>query len=147
MDPIRLLQTLGASLAAGEALELTSDYDVKTALLAAACLGMAAEDLDRLVERLGEENAALRALLGRAAQRLGASASLAERLRARAALPPVRPRISELRRENAELRTLLIELHAAVEEIEGGAARELEREIWAELRRSNERRRLASAPL
>ena len=55
-------------------------------------------------------------------------------------------RISDLNRSNDGLRTLLIELHAHVEEIDTEAARRIEAAIWQELRVSTERRALSLAP-
>jgi hypothetical protein len=54
-------------------------------------------------------------------------------------------RISALSAMNARLRAALIDLHAAVERDPSPEARELEAEIWEELRRSTERRLMSGA--
>jgi len=51
--------------------------------------------------------------------------------------------VSDLERGNADLRGLLIELHAHVEELGSESSRALEQEIWRELAASTERRKLA----
>jgi hypothetical protein len=146
VDLVRLLQTMGGSLMAGSALTLREDYQQKTALVLGVLLMMAGEEGDRLVERLAQENAALRSLFGRAATALAGSA-LAERLTDAAAGRDASLRISSLQSENHRLRALLVEVHAFVEEDERPEARPLEAEIWSELARSNQRRSLTLAPL
>ncbi len=54
--------------------------------------------------------------------------------------------VSDLERSNAELRSLLIELHAHVETLEAPEARRIEAAIWRELVTSTERRALAIGP-
>ncbi|MFM8820711.1 MAG: hypothetical protein ACKOD3_09255 [Phenylobacterium sp.] len=106
--------------------------------LSAALLGMAAEAWDGAAQRLVEENRALRALLGRAGDRAGRNAWLAEG-------DDDDLRISALSAGNARLRAALIDLHAAVELDSSPEARELEAQIWEELRRSTERRLMSGA--
>jgi hypothetical protein len=107
---------------------------------------IASEEGDRLVDRLVEENGALRALFARAAP-VVTDGALAERLTAAAASSDGSLRVSILQPENHRLRALLIDLHSAVEEDPSAAARALEEEIWAELARSNRRRALTLAPI
>lgn len=146
VDLIRLLQTMGGSLMAGSAITVREDYQQKTALVLGVLLMIAGEEGDRLVDRLVEENVALRALFGRAAAAL-ASSPLAERLTDAAAGADASLRVSSLQTENHRLRALLVELHAAVEEDPRPEARTLDAEIWQELARSNQRRSLTLAPL
>jgi hypothetical protein len=101
--------------------------------LSAALLGLAAEAWDGAAQRLVEENRALRALLASAGDRASRDAWLAEG-------GDDDLRISALSAMNARLRAALIDLHAAVERDPSPEARELEAEIWEELRRSTERR-------
>ena len=51
--------------------------------------------------------------------------------------------VTELEAANAELRALLIDLHAHVETLDSSRAREVEAAIWRELAASTERRRLS----
>ena len=93
--------------------------------LSAMLLGIAAEVWDRQAAVLVEENAALRDLLGVA----GADADF---------------HLTALQAENNRLRDRVTDLHARAEAT-GDA--DLQDRIWAELVRSTERRRLASAPV
>lgn len=106
--------------------------------LSAALLGLAAEAWDGAAQRLVEENRALRALLASAGDWASRDAWLAEG-------GDDDLRISALSAMNARLRAALIDLHAAVERDPSPEARELEAEIWEELRRSTERRLMSGA--
>ena len=90
-----------------------------------------------MAARLVEENRAIRRLLAR-----GGEAGLD--LAALAAGSDDDLRISALKAANDALRAGLIELHAAAE---ARGAAELEAAIWAELRASTERRKLAASPV
>lgn len=105
--------------------------------LSAALLGMAAEVWDGMAARLVEENRAIRRLLAR-------SGEVGLDLAALAAGSDDDLRISALKAANDALRAGLIELHAAAE---ARGAAELEAAIWAELRASTERRKLAASPV
>jgi hypothetical protein len=89
--------------------------------LSAMLLGLAAEVWDGAAHNLVVENRALRALLAIA----GADDDL---------------RLGALRAENARLRGLLIEAHAAAEGAQDTVRQEA---IWAELLASTERRKLS----
>lgn len=104
--------------------------------LSAALLAMAAEVWDGTAARLVEENRAVRALLARGGE-VGLDFA------ALAAGDDGDLRISALQAANDALRAALIELHAAAES--QGAA--LEADIWAELRASTERRKMAASPV
>ena len=106
---------------------------------------MVREETERAAARRVDENAALRALFARAAEQV-ADTELRRRLGAAAASRDPSLLLSELERANAELRALLIELHAHVEEQAAQWARALDAEIWRELVASTERRRLSLAP-
>jgi hypothetical protein len=146
VDLIRLLQTMGGSLMSGTTLSLREDYQQKTGLVLGVLLMIASEEGDRLVDRLVEENAALRDLFARA-RTVVEDRPLAERLEEAAAREDGSLRVSSLQPENHRLRALLVDLHASVEEDPSEAARSLEDAIWAELARSSQRRTLALAPL
>jgi hypothetical protein len=146
VDLIRLLQTMGGSLMAGSTLTLREDYQQKTGLVLGVLLMIASEESDRLVDRLVEENAALRDLFA-SARNVVEDRLLAERLGEAAAGEDASLRVSSLQPENHRLRALLVDLHARVEEDPSEEARALEDSIWAELARSSQRRTLVLAPL
>jgi hypothetical protein len=145
-DVERTLQLLARSLLLELGPGLPHDYARKSAMLAAMLLASAAEEWDRAAERRAEENRALREIFRAAAERGVTDAALRERLAAAARSGDASLRVSELERANAELRALLVELHAHVEELATPDAREIEARIWDELRRSTERRRLTMQP-
>ncbi len=103
------------------------------------------EEFDRGAARRVEENDAVRGLL-RLASGLPLEAGLAERLESAARGSDDSLQIPALDAENNRLRQLLIELHAAVADLEGDAPRRLESAIWSELVASTERRKLGMAP-
>jgi len=117
-------------------------YAGLTAQLTSLLLLMIAQEFERAAARLAEENQALVDLF-RGAADLVPDAVLREELLAAAAKPAVPSLlVSELRRRNRELRTLLVRLHDRVECLEGDSARALEEQIWAELVASTRRRHL-----
>ena len=115
-------------------------FSANNAAMMAAMLQMISEEWDRAASRPVEENAAIRAILRRAAELLGD-----EGLRTRAAGTDADLRISSLEAANDALRRTLTDVHARIENTVGPEARELERVIWEELRASVERRRIGSA--
>ncbi|MEJ5222041.1 MAG: hypothetical protein WHT63_08555, partial [Tepidiforma sp.] len=96
-------------------------------------------------DRLVTENRIVRDLLAAGCNLLGDAVppSVPEALAAPAA-PSLR--VSDLQRENDLLRAALIDLHAAVEQTPGPAARDLDERIWAELVESTRRRHLSARP-
>ena len=139
------LQKLSLSLLLEIGPAITVDYLQRGAGVAAMMLQMAAEEFDRAAARRAEENAALRALFRDAAAAVG-DAALGARLRAAAEGTDADLRVTALERANQALRGLLVELHARLETLSSPEARRLEAAIWAELRRSTERRALPLAP-
>ena len=109
--------------------------------ISALLLAMAAETWDGQVERLVEENRALRALLARGEAHVG------DHFRDLIGDADGSLRISSLKAANDRLRAALVRLHEAVEAAEGEGARALEAAIWVELRTSTERRRLMGSPV
>ncbi len=117
--------------------ELTG-FRANNVAMGSAMIDMIAEEFDRAAARLFEENEAVRGLLQRgAALGVGSDAPKA----------PANPdlRVSALEAQNDRLRAALIDLQAAVETRDDSDARALDADIWAELARSVERRRVASA--
>ena len=100
------------------------------------------EEFERGAWRRVEENAALRGIFSEAVALLE-EAPLRERLVAAAETRDDDLHISALEATNAELRGLLIELHAHVEELDTPAAARLDEAIWSELVASTERRKLS----
>jgi len=98
------------------------------------------QELDRAAARRVEENAALRSLFAEAVPAVD-DTDLRRRLDEAAQGEDTSLVVSDLEQGNAELRALLIELHAHVEELESAAARTIDEAIWRELIASTERRR------
>jgi hypothetical protein len=144
-DPKRFLEVAAAHLMMSVAPALGPGYEQSNVLVLAGMLLSLGEELDRAAARRVEENRALRALFAEAAS-AAVDAGLRQKLVAAAAGEDADFHIAALEASNAALRALLIELHAAVEELEGAEARRIEDEIWRELAASTERRRLAMQP-
>lgn len=111
--------------------------------MSAGILGMIAEDWDRAASRRVEENRAIRGLFARAAG-LTLEPELASRLAALGQSNDDDLRLSALEAGNEALRAALIELHAAVEIMDGGPAKALNDSIWAELSASTLRRKMSA---
>ena len=139
------LQKLAGSLLVEVAPAVGADYLQRNTGVSAIMLQMASEEWERAAARRVEENEALRALFRDAAAAV-ADAQLGRRLAEAAGTRDADLRVSALEAANAALRALLVELHAHVETLAGPAARRVEDAIWAELRRSTERRAMALAP-
>jgi hypothetical protein len=139
------LQKLSMSLLLEAAPAIGVDYLQRGTGIAAIMLQMAAAEWDRAAAWRAEENAALRALF-RDAEGAVVDTGLRTRLREAAAGADEDLRISALERANHGLRALQVELHAHLETLASPEARRLEAALWAELRRSTERRALPLAP-
>ena len=105
--------------------------------MTAAMLDMIGQEWDRAAARLVEENSAMRALLVRGAALIGGPQPLDD--------PNADLHVSALEAANEALRQGLITLQSTIEERINDEARALDEAIWDELRRSVERRRIASA--
>ncbi len=140
-DPTRFLQVAAVHLMARTAPRLPA-YEQSSASVIGLLLTAVAEEFGRAAARLVEENRALRELFRGAADAVRDGA-LAARLREAAGGADPDLRVEALEAANAELRTLLIDLHAHVETVDSEAARRVEKAIWSELVRSTERRRLS----
>ena len=139
------LQFIAASLITEIAPQISDDYTQRNSMLTAMLLQIAAEEWDRAAARRVEENGALRRLFAEVAPEIG-DPGLRTRLETASGEEEESLRISDLNRSNDRLRTLLIELHAHVEEIDTETARRIEAAIWRELRVSTERRAVSVAP-
>lgn len=145
VDVRRMIETMGASLMAGQVLTLEADYQQRTAFTLGTLLLFASQEWDSAAERLSQENDALRALFAEGAPAF-ADAPLGGKLAAAGAESDESLRVSALQAANNTLRGLLIELHAAVEERDDADARVLEEKIWRELVASTDRRMLPGSP-
>jgi len=139
-DATKVLAALAGVLGTQVLSEVKTPFAQQSVGLSATLLMLLAQDYDRAAAVLAEENLAVRALLGRTAAVLQDQG-----LRSRIATldgrtPNADLRISALTRENGELRSLLVEVHAAVEELPGAEAEALNESIWQELRSSTARR-------
>jgi hypothetical protein len=143
LDAGKMLSSAAVGLIDSSALGPLEGY----AGASAGGLGMAlmilSDQLDGAAANLSSENEALREIFGQAASRVGGP--LGERLSAVVQGEHEDLRVHVLQAENDALRSLLIELHAWVEEA-GADAADLENAIWAELRVSTERRNVGFAP-
>jgi hypothetical protein len=119
-------------------------FDANGAAMMSFMLAMTAEEWDRAASRRVEENEAIRAIFRDAAPRI-ANHQLAVRLEALAATDDRDLRISALDTSNTALREALAELHAHVEASDNDDFRAINEAIWAELKRSVERRQLSHA--
>ena len=145
VDVRRMVETTATSLMTGQMLSLEAEYQQKSAFTLGTFLLFAAQEWDRAAERLVEENAALREIFREAAG-VVSDPALAERARAAADGADPGLRVSALMAANDDLRALLIDVHAHVEERSDAEARALDEAIWAELVRSTERRALEGSP-
>ncbi len=135
-EPNQALQVMMGTLAMEIAVSMGDDYRQANVNLLAFAAMLIAQEYDRAAEVRSVENCEMRALFGRAA---GAVHDVELRARLTAAAGGSDPdlRVSQLTATNNELRRLLIELHAAVEEHEAAG---VARWVWAFLRRAAERR-------
>jgi hypothetical protein len=114
--------------------------------VAAALLLVAAEDYDRAAEMRVEENRALRALFADRGPGVE-EAALRARLLAVAQTVDANVRVSDLERSNAELRALVIELHAHADARSDAWAIETRAAVWRELTSGVARRAIGFYPL
>jgi hypothetical protein len=143
-DAKRFLDVAAAHVAMNVAPAL-GRYEQSAAMVLAAMLMAAGEEMERAAARRVEENRALRRIFAGALEAVG-DAGLRERLAAAANGEEISLAVSDLENSNAKLRALVIELHACVEELTTPEARRIEQAIWQELVLSTERRRLMMAP-
>lgn len=137
----RLLEVAAGHLMGATAPLLGEAYEQSNVSVLGMMLMAASHEHDRAAARRVEENNVLRRLFVKAAE-LVEDGGLGARLAAASNGEDADLTVSALEAGNAELRGLLVELHAAVEDIDSPAARELEAEIWQELAASTRRRSL-----
>jgi len=140
-DPARVLQGVAINLALNLGPEVSSAFGKTTVEHAAGLLMVLAIETDRLADRLQEENVAVATLL-RDARSLVAAPLTGRIDEALAASAPKNIRVSTLQQVNDRLRAALIEVHTAVESLDGAEAAAMDERIWHELRESAHRRHL-----
>lgn len=140
-----VFQLVAADLLERVAPAIASSYHQGTVGMVATILVIAAEEWDRAASRRIEENGSIRALFRDATPAIKNSA-LRKRLSEFAADQDRDFRVSALEANNCALRAALVDLHSYVENEAGADARRIEEEIWKELVKSTERRRLVAAP-
>ena len=140
MEP-RVDLTLAAT--AAELVEIAPlvqpSYRGSVLLYAAGLLTVASETWDEAAHNLVEENRSIRRIFVQASA-IVADTALRATMAELMAGTDDNLRISALAQSNATLRTALIDVHAAIEQVDGAQARAVEDAIWLELRRSTERR-------
>ena len=131
-----MLKTAGA---------LGSGYEQSSVSVMGLMLTQLADEFERAAARRVEENRALRRIFTDAADAVADDGLRAKIANASSGDDPDLA-VSALEQSNCELRALLIELHAYVEELDTEAARRVDAEIWRELVTSTERRKLGIGP-
>ena len=141
-DAEKLLETFAVHLMVKTGPALEHAYDRSTVGTIAAMLLAIREEFERAASRRVEENAAMRAIF-REASSVVEDAGLQRRLESAAASGDPGLEVSVLEATNAELRALLIDLHAHIETLSTDSAERIDAAIWQELAHSTERRRLS----
>jgi hypothetical protein len=144
-EPAHALERLMQALLGDLMPNVQPSYRQASVMANAMMVGVMREEIDRAAARRVEENAALRALFADATA-VVKDGALCERVAAAARSADASLLVPALDESNRTLRTLLIELHAHVEELPGDAARRVEAAIWRELAASTERRKLGLGP-
>lgn len=115
-----------------------TSYALGDAKMVGGLAVLLAQEVDRAADVLARENAAMRALFADAAALPVGDQSV--RLAEAGASSDANLRVSVLEAGNAALKTLLIDLHTMVEEVDAEWARHVNRRIWAILRQGAEDR-------
>ncbi len=144
-DVDRFLEVAAAHLMMHVAPAVGSAYEQSNVTVLVAMLMAVREEFERAAARRVEENGALRRLFAEAVPAVR-DAALRGRLDEAARSADASLAVSDLERSNAQLRGLLIDLHAHVEALDSQQARQVEAAIWRELVASTERRRLMMGP-
>jgi len=144
-EPGRFLAAAAGHLMLKTAGALAPGYEQSSVSVIGLMLTQLAEEFERAAARRIEENRALRRIFADAVA-VVADDVLRAKLAEAARGDDTNFTVSALEQNNCALRTLLIELHVHVEELDSEAARRLEAEIWRELVTSTERRKLGIGP-
>ncbi|AWZ01229.1 hypothetical protein RHODOSMS8_01694 [Rhodobiaceae bacterium] len=120
---------------------LSSEYAVGSSSVIGLMMFQTATEFERAADIRVQENAAMRDIFSGAVSVLP-KGDLRTRVEGAASSSDPSVKISELDEANDALSTLLIELQAHAERMEGAPARKLETQIWEELARAATARRL-----
>ena len=140
----RFLEVVSEALLAEMVPNIAPAYRQASLMTTGVMIGLARDEFERAAERRVVENRELRRIFQEAVP-VVSDKELSDRLASAAARQDTSFLISDLERSNAELRGLLIDLHAHVEAQATPEGRRLEAQIWRELVASTERRRVAIA--
>jgi|GEM_PF-265494 hypothetical protein len=124
-----ILKILGNALVTEYMPKIPADKPRTDLALMALMIGVVGEEIERAAARRLEENQELRDLFAKVLP-IVRDPDLKRRLEQAARTREEDFRVSALDRLNAELLTLLIELHGHVETLEGEEARKAEQGIW-----------------
>ena len=141
----RFLATAAVHLMTKTAEAIGPGYEQSSISVMGLMLNCVAEELERAAARRVAENRELRRIFAGAAD-VVADPELRAKLVRAAGGDDADLAVSALEATNCELRALLIDLHAHVEEQDSPESREIEEIIWRELVASTERRKLAMGP-
>lgn len=137
-DPPIVLRGIAMAMLADLPPDIRTPFGQSTAGIAGTLSLIVAEEFDRMADRLAAENEAVAAILREATELVPGLAG-----RIKEALERVTPsnlRVSSFQAVNDRLWGLLIEVHAALEEVRTTEAEALLERIWAELEASTRRR-------
>jgi len=144
-EPRHFLGVAAGHLMGKTAGALAPGYEQSSVSVIGLMLTQLGEEFERAAARRVEENRALRQIFANAAG-VVSNDDLRGKLEEAARDEDSDLAVSALEQSNCALRTLLIELHVHVEELDSQAARSLEAAIWQELVASTERRKLGIGP-
>ena len=138
-DADHLLRMLAGRLLTHVMPAIRTEYTQSNIALVSLLMMAAAEDFDRAAARLIEENRQMRRIFADAAA-IVSDLNLKQRLETAAKTIDEDFRVSALESANQPMRSLLIDLHAHIENLEGEDAEEMNDAIWVELAESAKRR-------
>lgn len=143
--PATYLDRLARQLGEQVAPRLPTPYEQAGMLREPMHLQAVRVEFERAAQRRVQENVAIRGLLARAARLEGLAPALRDQCIREATTTDEDLRLTALQASNDRLRHALIQLHESLEEIvHDPEAQTLLDDLWQELRRSTERRRLPS---
>jgi hypothetical protein len=142
-DGARVLFGMASRMAETVLPEMQTPIGVQNAGIAISLALALGQEFDRLVDRLLVEASAVAAILKDAAPLLEDGELRARALAAAARTVPANYRVSTVQALNDSVRAALIDVHAAIEQIEGEEAAAMNDRIWAELQESTRRRQIS----
>lgn len=138
-DADHLLRMLAGRLLTHVMPAISAEYVQSNIALVSLLMMAAAEDFDRAAARLIEENRQMQRIFADATAMVS-DLDLKRRLEKAAGMVDEDFRVSALESANQPMRSLLIDLHAHIESLEGEDAKKIDDAIWIELAESAKRR-------